>query len=334
MPPMCQYAATDGFANEWHLTHYGARAVGGTAMIVVEATAIAPEGRITPGDLGLWKDEHIAPLQQITTFLKLQGCIPAIQLGHAGRKASCHLPWKGGTYLNEEDGAWPIVAPSPIPFNEKATVPIEISVEEIKVFIQQFKEAAVRALKAGFEALEFHAAHGYLLQEFLSPISNRRTDEYGGSFENRVRLLLETVAAVKSVWPEELPLLVRISATEWTEGGWDLEESIQLSRLLKAEGIALIDCSSGGNIATAVIPAGPNYQVPLSHEIRKATGIATAAVGFITEALQAEEILQNNEADLIMVGRELLRNPYFALQAARDLKQDIAWPLQYLRAKI
>lgn len=329
---MCQYTATDGYANDWHLVHLGTRAVGGVGLVIAEATAIAPEGRITPGDLGLWTDRHIDGLRKITKFIHSQGAVAGIQIAHAGRKASCAVPWKGGRQLDEQNGGWQTVAPGDMPFLPGDRTPEPLSREGIQKVITGFASAAGRALAAGFRAIEIHGAHGYLLHEFLSPLSNNRTDEYGGSFENRIRLLTQVTEAVRKEWPAGNPLFVRISATDWSEGGWSLEESIKLAGILKDMGVDLIDCSSGGNIHDAKIPVAPGYQVPFSEAIRK-TGILTGAVGFITTADQAESILQEGKADLVLLAKELLRNPYFALNAARDLGEDVEWPVQYLRAK-
>lgn len=332
MSPMCQYSARDGFAGDWHLVHYGTRASGGAGLIIVEATAVWPEGRITPGDLGLWSDEHITALRRITDFIHSQGAVAGIQLAHAGRKASCALPWEGGKQLSLSNGGWETTAPSAIPFSPDERAPGMADRICIDRIITGFRDTAERALKAGFKAVEIHSAHGYLLQEFLSPLSNKRTDEYGGSFENRIRLLLEVTKAIRTVWPEDYPLFVRISSTEWTEGGWTPEESVRLAPLLQQAGADLIDCSSGGNIHNAKIPVGPGYQVSFAEIIRK-SGIMTAAVGMITDAQQAEEIISAGRADLVLLGRELLRNPYFALKAARELGADTNWPNQYLRAR-
>ncbi len=332
MSPMCQYSSTDGFAGDWHMTHYGTRAAGGTGLIIVEATAVSPEGRITPGDLGLWKDEQISGLRGIVSFMHSMGSFAAIQLAHAGRKASCAVPWEGGKQLDDSHGGWQTLAPSAIPFTLGDRSPVALDKEGIRKIISAFRAAAARTRDAGFDIIEIHSAHGYLLQEFLSPLSNHRTDEYGGSFENRIRLLLEVADAVKTVWPAENPLFVRISSTEWTEGGWTVEESVKLASVLKEMGVDLIDCSSGGNIVDAKVPFSPGYQVPFSEAIRK-TGILTGAVGFITSAQQAESILQEEKADLVLLARELLRNPYFPLLAAKELGDDIKWPLQYLRSK-
>lgn len=330
--PMCQYSATDGFANDWHLVHLGTRAVGGVGLVIAEATAVSPEGRITPGDLGLWDDEHIEGLRRIVNFIHSQGAVAGIQIAHAGRKASCAVPWEGGKQYDQQHGGWLTVAPGNIPFITGERAPESLNKEGIRKVISDFAAAARRARNAGFRVIEIHSAHGYLLHEFMSPLSNPRTDEYGGSFENRTRLLRQVVEAVKTEWPAENPLFVRISSTDWTEGGWTLEESIRLAYILKDMGVDLIDCSSGGNVYNANVPIAPGYQVPFSDAIRK-TGIMTGAVGFITTAGQAESILQEEKADLILLAKELLRNPYFVLIAARELGEDIKWPVQYLRAK-
>lgn len=332
MSPMCQYSAKDGKVSDWHIVHYGTRAIGGAGLIIVEATAVRPEGRITPGDLGLWSDEHIAGLQKTADFIHSQGSVPGIQLAHAGRKASCAVPWEGGKQLDLANGGWETFAPSAIVFSPGERAPAMAGKTYIDKIIGGFREAALRALKAGFRIAEIHSAHGYLLQEFLSPISNKRTDEYGGSFDNRTRLLREVVSEVRSVWPEEYPLFVRISSTEWTQGGWTPEESVRLAAILIDAGVDLIDCSSGGNVHDAKIPALPGYQVPFAALVRKA-GIMTGAVGLITDAGQAEEILSAGKADLIIMGRELLRNPYFPLKAAKESGAQISWPPQYLRAR-
>jgi len=332
MSPMCQYTSTDGFSNEWHMVHLGSRAIGGTGLIFTEATAVSPEGRISPGDLGLWKDEHIGGLSRIVDFIHVHGAISGIQLAHAGRKASCAVPWEGGKQINEKQGGWQTVGPDNIPFLEGEKVPDSLNKDGIRKVVSDFAAAAKRAKIAGFKVIEIHSAHGYLLHEFFSPLSNQRTDEYGGSFENRTRILLEVISAVKTVWPAENPLFVRISATDWKEGGWNIEESVKLAYLLINAGVDLIDCSSGGNIHDAKMKLGPGYQVPFSEEIRK-TGILTGAVGLITSARQAEEILQEEKADLVFFARELLRNPYFPLIAAREEGVDVQWPVQYSRAK-
>lgn len=332
MSPMCLYSAINGFANDWHLVHLGSRAVGGTGLIIVEATAVSPEGRISTGDLGIWDDDHIASLKRISDFIHANGSIAGIQIAHAGRKASHKTPWEGGGQVLPNDGGWQPVAPSAIPYSKDDASPTELSIEGINKIISDFKKAAVRSLKAGFKVLEIHAAHGYLIHEFLSPLTNRRTDNYGGSFENRARLLVEISQAVRSLWPQGLPLFVRISATDWYEGGWNIEEAVKLAAILKEIGVDLIDCSSGGNIADQKIVLGPGYQVHFAEAIRK-TGILTGAVGLITTPQQAEDILNNGQADMILLGRELLRNPYFALQAARELGDSANWPVQYLRAR-
>jgi len=331
--PMCQYSSVDGFASDWHLVHLGSRAIGGAALIIQEATAVTADGRISYGDIGIWKDEHIEKLKTITSFIDEHGAVAGIQLAHAGRKASCQKPWEGGKQIHEGENSWQTVAPSPIPFYEDDMVPNELSKEEITVLINDFKQAALRALKAGYKLIELHAAHGYLINEFLSPLSNQRTDEYGGSFENRIRFLLEIIAAVQTVWPADLPLFVRISASDWAAGGWTIADSVQLAMVLKNKGIDLIDASSGGISPTAKIPAGPGYQVQFAEAVKKQTGILTGAVGIITTATQAEDILQQQKADLIIMAREFLRDPYFPLHAAKELNEDIEWPEQYVRAK-
>lgn len=331
--PMCMYTSKDGFSNHWHLVHLGSRAVGGAGLIITEATAVSPEGRITPDDLGIWQDEHISGLKEITAFIVTQGAVPAIQLAHAGRKASHTSPWKGGKAIPVSEDGWQTVAPSAIPFLEGEPEPQALDEGGICKVIEDFRLAANRALEAGFQVAEIHAAHGYLLQEFLSPLSNTRTDMYGGSFENRIRLLLEVTAAVRAVWPEDLPLFVRISATEWTEGGWTGEDSVALAAILKERGVDLIDCSSAGNTPRPQIPLEPGYQVRFAESIRKETGMLTAAVGLITKARQAEAIIANGEADLVLLGRESLRDPYFPLHAAQESGVDVQWPEQYLRAK-
>ncbi|NJW51372.1 NADPH dehydrogenase NamA [Salinimicrobium oceani] len=331
--PMCMYSSEDGFANNWHLVHLGTRAVGGAGLIISEATAVSPEGRISPGDLGIWKDEHVEKLKEITAFLEEQGSVPGIQLAHAGRKASTLRPWEGGAVVNENEGGWQPVAPSAISFYEDHTAPLSLDDIGIKKVISDFRKAAKRAKRAGFKVVEIHAAHGYLLHEFLSPLSNKRKDSYGGSFENRSRLLLEVVNAVREEWPEELPLFVRISATDWAEGGWNLEEAVELSKLLLKNEVDLIDCSSGGLVPKVNIPVQKKYQVPFSEEIKRKSGIMTAAVGLITTAKEAEEVLEQEQADLIFLGRELLRNPYFPFQAAQELGAEVSWPKQYLRSR-
>lgn len=331
--PMCQYSAWDGYANNWHLVHYGSRAVGGAGLIIQEATGVSPEGRITPGDLGIYLDEHLENLTTITTFVKQHGGVPGIQLAHAGRKAGCSRPWDGGKQLPLNEGGWRTVAPSPIPFFPHDEKPEELDLSGIMKVVADFRSAAARALDAGFQVLEIHAAHGYLIHEFLSPITNQRKDSYGGTFENRIRLLIEIVMAVKTVWPSNMPLFVRISATDWVNGGWDIDEAVKLASKLKSEGVDLIDTSSGGLVPDAIIPFAPGYQVDFASRIRKETGILTGAVGLITSISQAEEILNADHADLILIARESLRNPYFGLTAGNELAEEVDWPVQYIRAK-
>jgi 2,4-dienoyl-CoA reductase-like NADH-dependent reductase (Old Yellow Enzyme family) len=331
--PMCQYSSVDGFANDWHLVHLGSRATGGAALVMQEATAISPRGRISPDDMGLWKDDQIEFLQRISGFIKTQGSVPGIQLAHAGRKSSTIPPWKGGKILTPSEGGWIPEAPSAIPFREDDPKPEPMSKADILQLRKDFISAAGRALSAGFEVLEIHGAHGYLINSFLSPLSNHRTDEYGGSFENRIRLLKEIVSDIRSVWPEKFPLFLRISATDYTEGGWDIDASVQLAILIKGLGVDLIDTSSGGIMSTVRIPLGPGYQVPLAEKIRREAGIKTGAVGLITTAEQADEIITSGKADLILIARESLRNPNFPQTAAKQLGVEIEWPLQYLRAK-
>lgn len=331
--PMCQYSAIEGFPNDWHLVHLGTRAVGGAGLIFTEATAISPEGRITNADTGLWSDEHIDGFRRIVRFINEQGAFAGIQLAHAGRKASCAVPKEGGKQLDEKHNGWQTVGPSAIPFRKEDRAPEALTKAAIIKVVSDFRAAAFRAKTAGFNVIEIHGAHGYLLGEFLSPLSNIRKDEYGGSFENRIRLLQLVVNEIRTVWPAENPLFVRISATEWTEGGWTIEDSVKLASVLKDKEVDLIDCSSGGNVYNASIPVGPGYQVPFAEAVKK-TGILTGAVGFITTPHQAESILNEGKADLVIIARELLRNPYFALSAARELGDDIAWPVQYLRSKL
>jgi 2,4-dienoyl-CoA reductase-like NADH-dependent reductase (Old Yellow Enzyme family) len=330
--PMCQYSSVDGFANDWHLVHLGSRAVGGAGLVLTEATAVAPEGRITSADLGIWKDEHIEFLRRIVTFISRNGAVPGMQLAHAGRKASVTEPWNGGTPVHSEDGGWQTLAPSAVPFTNQSLVPRAMSIQEINKLVSDFRAAAARALTAGFQVLEIHAAHGYLINEFMSPLSNSRTDEYGGSFENRTRLLLQVIRAVRDVWPAEFPLFVRISASDWTEGGWTLDDSVALAGILQQQEVDLIDCSSGG-VVLANIPAAPGYQVPFAETIRKETGMPTGAVGIIISASQAEEVVSGGKADLVIMARELLRDPYFPLRAAAELGEEVLWPVQYERAK-
>ncbi len=328
--PMCQYSAVDGFANDWHLVHLGSRAVGGASLIMVEATSVAKEGRITPGDLGIWKDEHIEMLARIAKFVHSQGAIAGIQLAHAGRKASCELAWKGGASLmTVEQGGWPIVGPSPVPFDEAHPVPIPLDEAGIDGVVAAFEAGARRALKAGYKVIEIHAAHGYLLQEFLSPISNHRNDQYGGSLENRMRLPLRVAERLRGLMPEDLPLFVRISATDWVDGGWDIEQSVELARQLKGLGVDLIDVSSGGTVPQARVPVAKGYQVPFARRIREEVDIRTGAVGLITEPHYANEIITGGDANLIFIAREMLREPYWALKAQQALGEEPAWPVQY-----
>jgi 2,4-dienoyl-CoA reductase-like NADH-dependent reductase (Old Yellow Enzyme family) len=332
--PMCEYSSEDGFANDWHLVHLGSRAVGGAALVITEATAVSPEGRITNADLGIYKDDHIAKLKQITNFIEQRGAVAGIQLAHAGRKASHVEPWNGGKQLaSNNPNGWKTLGPSAIPFSDGEEAPMELDLMGIEKVKVDFKAAAVRALAAGFKVIELHGAHGYLLHEFLSPISNQRTDEYGGSFENRIRLLMEVTAYVKEVWPEEYPLFVRISASDWTEGGWTADDSVALAKVLKDNGVDLVDCSSGGNVSTAKIPLKPGYQVEFAEKVKREADILTGAVGLITEAKQADAIIQNGEADMVFLARELLRDPHFPLRAAHELGHEVKWPAQYERAK-
>lgn len=331
--PMCQYSSVDGFANNWHLVHLGSRAVGGAGLVIQEATAVSPEGRITPADLGIWKDEHISLLKNISAFIHEQGSLFGIQLAHAGRKASHDLPWKGGKILSVVDG-WQNVAPSAIPFAEGTTPPHALTRHQITQVISDFKQAAVRAVAVGYDVIEIHAAHGYLIHEFLTPLANQRTDEYGGSFENRIRLLVEIVDAVNEVWPARQPMFVRISASDWAEGGWSVDDSVKLANVLKEHNVDLIDTSSGGAVRHQKIAIEPGYQVPFSERIKNETGILTGAVGMIDNPDQAEEILTSQKADLILMAREFLRNPYFPLSAAKHFGEDITWPVQYERAKV
>jgi 2,4-dienoyl-CoA reductase-like NADH-dependent reductase (Old Yellow Enzyme family) len=334
MSPMCQYSAEDGFASDWHLVHLGTRAVGGAGLVMTEATAVEARGRISPRDLGIWKEEHVAALRRISSFVAAQGAVPGMQLAHAGRKGSTAVPWEGGRPLAEREGGWQVIGPSPLPFGSGYAVPRALDEQEVGDIVSAFASAARRALEAGFKIVEIHAAHGYLLHQFLSPLSNRRSDRYGGSFENRTRLVREVVRAVRTVWPERLPLFVRISATDWIDGGWDIEQSVELTRLLGAEGVDLIDCSSGGIRGEVKIPFAPGYQVPFAQRVRQETGLKTGAVGLITSAQQAEHILVTGQADLVVLARQLLRDPYWPLRAAFELRTDVPWPDQYLRARI
>jgi 2,4-dienoyl-CoA reductase-like NADH-dependent reductase (Old Yellow Enzyme family) len=330
--PMCQYSAKDGHPQTWHLVHLGSRAVGGAGLVMAEATAVEARGRISPGDTGIYEDSHIASWRPIAEFVRSQGAVPGIQLAHAGRKASVTPPWEGGRAIARKEGGWVPVAPSAITFDEGFAMPDALGAEAIREIVHAFSKAAARALSAGFEVLEVHAAHGYLLHQFLSPLCNMRTDEYGGAFENRIRLTLQVVQAVRKVWPQRLPLFVRLSASDWKEGGWDLPQTIELSRRLKALGVDLIDVSSGGAVPGVKIPLGPGYQVQFAESIRKQARIATGAVGLITEAAQAEAILAGEQADLIFLAREMLRDPYWPRRAAKILGEKIKPPVQYERA--
>ncbi len=334
MSPMCQYSAEEGLASDWHLVHLGSRAVGGAALIVAEATAVTRDGRISPADLGIWSDEQVEPLSRIARFVHSQGAVAGIQICHAGRKASTEPPWKGGgPLMTPGEGGWTVVGPSPIPFREGGPVPVPLEEAGIEEVIAAFEAAARRAVTAGFRVLEIHAAHGYLLHQFLSPLSNQRDDRYGGSLENRSRLLLRVAERLRGVMPDGLPLFVRISATDWAEGGWDVDQSIQLAKWLKEAGVDLIDASSGGTLPRVSIPVAPGYQVPFARRIRHEAGILTGAVGLITEPEQANEILENGDADLVFLARELLRNPYWAFRAKRELGGIPALPVQYERAR-
>lgn len=331
--PMCQYSSHDGYANDWHFVHLGSRAVGGAGLVLTEATAVLPEGRISPQDLGIWDDGHIEMLRRIVTFIHEQGSIAGMQVAHAGRKASTRRPWEAQGTVPESEGGWTkVVAPSALAFGETYPMPQALTIDGIQEVVVAFAAAARRACQAGFRVLEIHAAHGYLIHEFLSPLSNRREDNYGGSFENRTRLCREVVTAVRSAWPKELPLFLRISATDWIDGGWDIDESVKLAAELKQMGVDLIDCSSGGNVPHAKIPVGPGYQVAFAERIRREAGIMTGAVGMITSPVQAEHIIRTGQADAVIMAREFLRDPYWPLRAARELSQPIAWPVQYLRA--
>jgi len=331
--PMCMYSAVEGVPNDWHLVHLGSRAVGGAGLVIAEATAVCPEGRISTGDIGLWNDQQMAAFERITAFITGQGAVPGVQLAHAGRKASFATPRDGGLLLHPGEGGWEVVAPSAIAYSDDYAMPHALSTNEIDTVVQQFSEATHRALKAGFRVVEIHMAHGYLMHEFLSPLTNQREDEYGGALENRMKLPLRVARAVRKAFPENLPVFVRISATDWAEEGWDLKQSIVFCNALKAIGIDLIDCSSGGQVDYAKIPVGPGYQVPFAKAIKYETGIPTGAVGMITKSMQAEEILQNEDADVIIMGREMLRDPYWPIHTAKEMDAEIQWPVQYLRAK-
>ena len=332
IPPMCQYSAVDGVVTDWHFVHYGSRAVGGAGILIFEATAVTAEGRISPGDLGLWNDSQIAPLASITRFVQAQGCIAAVQLAHAGRKASVGLGWEAQRTLKQAEGGWTPVAPSPVAFGEEYAEPHQLELNEIRQIISEFVASTRRAFQAGFQALEIHAAHGYLLHQFLSPLSNLRTDVYGGGFENRTRIVREVVSAVRAAWPENLPLLIRLSATDWVEGGWNPDETVKLCRELKLLGVDLVDVSTAGLIPNAKIPAGPGFQTEFAARIRHEADVPTAAVGLITSPAQADQIIRNGQADIVLIGREALRNPYWPMMAAQSLGHEVSCPKQYLRA--
>jgi 2,4-dienoyl-CoA reductase-like NADH-dependent reductase (Old Yellow Enzyme family) len=330
--PMCEYSCDDGFANDWHLVHLGSRAVGGAGLVFTEATAVEPRGRISPADLGIWKGEHIANLSRIARFIREQGAVPGIQIAHAGRKASTRVPWEGGAVIPESEGGWQTVAPSPIPFRPDEPAPRELTVPDIHALVEAFAAAAKRAFAAGFEIVEIHGAHGYLINEFLSPLSNHRTDQYGGGFDGRTRFALEVADAVRHVWPDTLPVFMRISSIDWTPDGWQIEDSVQLARRLRVAGVDLIDCSSGGVVPYAKVEVGPAYQTPFAARIRTDAGILTGAVGMITEAHQADQIIRDGRADIVLLAREFLRDPYWPLHAAKALGAKVEAPKQYGRA--
>ena len=331
--PMCQYSSKEGMPSDWHLVHLGSRAVGGAGLVMVEASAVTPQGRISPDDSGIWSGEQAKAFAPITRFIREQGAVPAIQLAHAGRKASTDLPWKGSAPLDAKHRGWQTIAPSALPFAAGHPVPREATTEDLEIILGQFASAARRSVEAGFEVVEIHMAHGYLLHEFLSPLANRRTDDFGGSLENRCRFPLRVAKAVRDIWPEHLPVFVRVSASDWLDGGWDLEQTVELVKGLKAAGIDLIDCSSGGMSAEAAPPFGPGFQTPFASAIRQRLGIATGAVGFITEPAQAEQIVATGLADAVFLAREMLRDPYWPLHAAKALGVEFPWPVQYERAK-
>ena len=333
--PMCQYSSTEGMATDWHLVHLGSRAVGGAGTVFVEATAVTRDGRISPGDMGIWTDSHIEPLARIAKFVAANGAIPGIQLAHAGRKASTLPPFEGtGPLKSRESGAWETVAPSPIPFDEGYPAPRALGAQEIEAVVSAFAHAALRAVRAGFRVIELHMAHGYLIHEFLSPLSNSRTDAYGGTPDNRMRLAIEVAASVRAAIPADMPLFARVSATDWAEGGWDIEQTVALARRLKQAGVDLVDCSSGGLLPRAVVPAAPGYQVPFAAAVRERAGVLTGAVGLITEVNQANAIITSGKADLVLLARQMLRDPYWGLKARQELEGDVRWPKQYERAKL
>ena len=331
--PMCQYSSSEGSPTDWHVVHLGSRAVGGAALVIAEATAVSPEGRISPDDAGIWNDRQADEYRKITSFITAQNCVPGIQLAHAGRKASTYAPWKGSGELKTANGGWQTIAPSAEPYAEKYPLPRAMTVDDIRTVTDQFRSAAERSVRAGFRTIEIHMAHGYLIHEFLSPASNHRTDEFGGAFDNRCRLAVEVAEAVRKSIPKDMPLFARISVTDWSEGGWDVDQSVRLAARLKETGVDLIDCSSAGNVHRATVPAGPGYHVPFAARIKKEAGIAAGAVGFITSPEQAEQIVATGQADMVILAREMLRNPYWPLAAARQLKAEVEWPKQYVRAK-
>ncbi len=331
--PMCQYSAEGGVPTDWHLVHLGSRAVGGAGLVIAEASAVSAEGRISPGDTGIWSDEQAEAWARLARFVAEQGAVPGIQLAHAGRKASTDAPWRGGRPVAQDAGGWQTVAPSPLPFAEGYAAPRELTADGIEAVVGAFRDAARRAEQAGFQLVEIHMAHGYLLHQFLSPLTNRRSDAYGGSLENRMRLPLAVARAVRDAFPAERPVFARISATDWVEGGWDLEQSVALARALGANGVDLVDCSSGGTVPDAKVALGPGYQVPFAAAIRERAGIATGAVGLITEPAQAEAIVATGQADIVLFAREMLRDPYWPLHAARTLGVEVGWPVQYQRAR-
>ena len=330
--PMCEYSSDDGFANDWHLVHLGTRAVGGAALVITEATAVTAEGRISPQDLGIYKDAHVEMLQRIVRFVHAQGSAAGMQLAHAGRKGSTARPWDGGAKVSHEHGGWTPVAPSAVAFADNYPLPRALETSDVAGVVDAFRDAAIRARNAGFDMVEIHGAHGYLIHEFLSPLSNRRTDNYGGSFDNRIRLCLEVVDAVREVWPERSPVWLRISSTDWVEGGWDVDQSVELARRVHARGVDLVDCSSGGLAMNQQIKLGPGYQVPFSERIKREANVPTGAVGLITSAKQAEEIVRSGQADCVIIAREFLRDPYLPLHWAQELGVKVSWPAQYLRS--
>jgi 2,4-dienoyl-CoA reductase-like NADH-dependent reductase (Old Yellow Enzyme family) len=331
--PMCQYSSTDGFVNDWHLVHLGGRAVGGAGLVLTEAAAVEPRGRISPSDLGIWDDQHVPGLQRVTAFIRAQGATAGVQLAHAGRKASTAPPWEGGAAVPPGRGGWQPLGPGEDAFDAASPAPEALDRDGILGVIAAFRRAAARALAAGFQVVEIHAAHGYLIHEFLSPLTNRRTDEFGGAYDNRTRLLKQICKAVREVWPADYPLFVRVSSTDWAPGGWRAEDTVALAHHLSSVGVDLVDCSSGGIAPGIAIPSGPGYQVPFSQRIKETTPMLTAAVGFITSPAQADQVIRNEQADLVLLAREMLRDPYWPLHAARALGRDVAWPNQYLRAK-